>query len=154
MKRSVLIKTKPFYAFHLEKKNNTVLNGIISLFLFLDAQRIGEEEAFFPQFFIILSLSQNQKTNDPTWPFTNTTMPCKDSGGCAVAAPCMPPCPAPWEDRAGWPSLPLTINTEGVQRRKGEKGERSWKDFFERESEEKPRERPTVFLRRKGETEG
>jgi hypothetical protein len=44
-----------------ERANGAVLNGTISLLLPLDAQRTGEEEAFFPLFFSLLSLSQKPK---------------------------------------------------------------------------------------------
>jgi hypothetical protein len=76
-------------------------------------------------------------------------MPYRGRGCCAVAAP-MPPCPAPWQDRAWWPSLPLPINTEGVQEEKVGAGT----FLFERESEG-DRERDRQLLERKrGETEG
>jgi hypothetical protein len=57
-----LVKTASFHAFHWKKRereraNGAVLNGTISLLLPLDAQRTGEEEAFFPLFFSLLSLS-------------------------------------------------------------------------------------------------
>jgi len=44
-----------------EEANDAVLNDTISLLLPLDAQRTGEEEAFFPSFFYPLSLPKPKK---------------------------------------------------------------------------------------------
>jgi hypothetical protein len=81
--------------------NGAVLNDTISLLLSLDAQRTGEEEAFFPSFFYPLSLPKPKKSTTqlvpsltPPRPHAERVMPCRGRGGCAVAAP-MPPCPAP-----------------------------------------------------------
>jgi len=73
------------------------LNSTIGLLLPLEAQRTGEEEAFPPPLFFILSLPKPKKPTarlvpslTPPHPHTKRAMPCRGR-----PPPCMPPCPAP-----------------------------------------------------------
>jgi len=59
--------------------------------------------------------------------------PCSTKAGAFAQSRLMPPCPAPWQDRAGWSFLPLPINTKRKRRKQG-----GWKgggQFKEKEIE-------------------
>jgi len=146
-----------------------------SLLLPLDTQRIGEEEAFSLPFFYPFSLSQNPKNQRPDlslyWHhhvLTQKGHALQRQGRLCSSRPHACHHALPWEDRAGWPSLPLPINTEGVQEKKGRGEEGSWnvfvwkgkwgrprgrdRQFSWREKEVRPKERKSrVFLRERSE---
>jgi len=156
MKRRILVKTAPFHAFHWKKKRGSKQCRFERHHKPSSspghAENRGRRSIFPPIFLSFLSLPKPKKPTPLTCPFTDTTTPSRQKGHalqrqgrlCSIR-PHACHHALPWEGRAGWPSLPLPINTEGVQDKKKGGEEGSWNVFIWKRKWGGPRERLTVI---------